>query len=80
MRAAVITEYQRPLEITNVAGPEPPKDGIIMRVRAPGVCRSDWHIWMGHYADQIALLLIPGHEMAGDVVEVGSGRDQPCAG
>ena len=72
MRAAMITKYQRPLEITNVADPELPKDGIIMRVRATGVCRSDWHTWMGHYADQIALPIIPGHEMAGDVVEVGS--------
>ena len=71
MRAAMIAEYQRPLEITNVADPELPKDGIIMRVRATGVCRSDWHTWMGHYRDQIALPLIPGHEMAGDVVEVG---------
>ena len=72
MRAAMITRYQQPLEIVNLADPKLPKDGIIMRVRATGVCRSDWHTWMGHYADQITLPLIPGHEMAGDVVEVGS--------
>ena len=71
MRAAMITEYQRPLEITNVADPELPTDGIIMKVRATGVCRSDWHTWMGHYGDQVSLPMIPGHEMAGDVVEVG---------
>ena len=70
MRAAMITEYQRPLEITNVADPELPTDGIIVKVRATGVCRSDWHTWMGHYDDQILLPMIPGHEMAGDVVEV----------
>ncbi len=71
MRAAIITEYERPLKIANVADPELPKDGIIMKVRATGVCRSDWHTWMGHYRDQISLPLIPGHEMAGDVIEVG---------
>ncbi len=71
MRAAMITTYQQPLEIVNIADPELPKDGIIMNVRATGVCRSDWHTWMGHYGDQISLPLIPGHEMAGDVVEVG---------
>ena len=71
MRAAIITEYERPLEIANVSDPELPGDGIIMKVRATGVCRSDWHTWMGHYRDQITLPLIPGHEMAGDVVAVG---------
>ena len=71
MRAAMITGYQQPLDIVSLPDPELPKDGIIMRVRATGVCRSDWHTWMGHYTDQIALPLIPGHEMAGDVVEVG---------
>ena len=71
MRAAIITEYGQPLEITRVADPGLPPDGIIMKVRATGVCRSDWHTWMGHYRDQIALPLIPGHEMAGDVMEVG---------
>ncbi|MGC6452903.1 MAG: zinc-dependent alcohol dehydrogenase family protein [Candidatus Puniceispirillaceae bacterium] len=71
MRAALITEYQQPLEITTVADPALPSDGIIMEVRATGVCRSDWHTWMGHYRDQVSLPLIPGHEMAGDVVEVG---------
>ena len=70
MRAAIITEYGMPLEIANVPDPVLPRDGIIMKVRATGVCRSDWHTWMGHYGDQINLPLIPGHEMAGDVLEV----------
>lgn len=51
MRAAMITEYQQPLEIVKLADPKLPKDGIIMRVRATGICRSDWHTWMGHYAN-----------------------------
>ena len=33
MRAAMITRYQQPLEIVNLADPKLPKDGIIMRVR-----------------------------------------------
>ena len=71
MRAALITGYQRPLELVTLADPELPKDGIILKVRATGVCRSDCHTWMGHYGEQIALPMIPGHEMAGDVLEVG---------
>ena len=43
MRAAIITEYGQPLEMTRVADPDLPPDGIIMKVRATGVCRSDWH-------------------------------------
>jgi len=72
MRAAVITEYNKPLSIENVPDPEVPRDGIVMKVRATGVCRSDWHTWAGHYPDDITLPLIPGHEMAGEVAEVGA--------
>jgi alcohol dehydrogenase len=39
-------------------------------VRATGVCRSDWHGWMGH-DDAIALPHVPGHEFAGVVAAVG---------
>ena len=39
-------KYQRPLEITNVADPELPKDGIIMRVRATGfAAATGTHGW-----------------------------------
>jgi alcohol dehydrogenase len=36
---------------------------------ATGVCRSDWHAWAGHEA--IVFPHVPGHELAGVVVEVG---------
>jgi alcohol dehydrogenase len=36
------------------------------------MCRSDWHGWVGH-DDSIALPHVPGHELAGQIVEVGSG-------
>ena len=41
MRAVLITGYQRPLGLVTVADPELPQDGMIMKVRATGVCRSD---------------------------------------
>ncbi|MDR1833531.1 MAG: alcohol dehydrogenase catalytic domain-containing protein, partial [Propionibacteriaceae bacterium] len=52
--------------------PEPacPADGVLVSVRATGVCRSDWHAWRGH--DPVALPHIPGHEFAGVVAEVGA--------
>ena len=51
--------------------PDCPRDGAVLRVRATGVCRSDWHAWMGH--DPVALPHVPGHELAGDIASVGDG-------
>jgi alcohol dehydrogenase len=42
----------------------------VVAVRATGVCRSDWHGWMGH-DPAIALPHVPGHELAGEVAAVG---------
>src|SRR5690625_3263394 len=50
--------------------PECPAHGVVVRVVATGVCRSDWHGWMGH--DEITLPHVPGHEFAGVVAEVGA--------
>lgn len=52
--------------------PEPPVGGVVVRVRATGVCRSDWHGWMGHDPD-VRLPHVPGHELAGEVAAVGKG-------
>ncbi|HEU5036825.1 MAG TPA: alcohol dehydrogenase catalytic domain-containing protein [Nocardioides sp.] len=54
--------------------PEPvaPDGGVVVRVVATGVCRSDWHAWAGH-DDEIVFPHVPGHELAGVVVEVGAG-------
>lgn len=57
-------------EVVTVPDPTPTADGVVVQVGATGVCRSDWHGWMGHDPD-IALPHIPGHELAGTVVEVG---------
>jgi alcohol dehydrogenase len=53
-----------------VADPPCPPDGVVISVRATGVCRSDWHAWMGH--DPVPLPMVPGHELAGTVETVGS--------
>lgn len=44
----------------------------MIRVEATGLCRSDWHGWMGHDAD-ITVPHVPGHEFAGIVEELGDG-------
>jgi alcohol dehydrogenase len=57
--------------LTSVDDPAPPADGVVIAVAATGVCRSDWHGWMGHDPD-IVLPHVPGHEFAGTVVAVGA--------
>ncbi len=72
MRAAVYTQFKGPLEIRDVAVPAVPDNGVIIEVKATGLCRSDWHGWMGHDPD-IVCPHVPGHEFAGVVSSVGPG-------
>ena len=70
MRAAVYREFEKPLEIQNVPDPTPTDHGVVIQVKATGLCRSDWHGWMGHDPD-ITLPHVPGHELAGVIEAVG---------
>ncbi len=70
MRAAIYESFQGPVEVREVADPAPSDDGAVLRVEATGICRSDWHGWMGHDPD-ITVPHVPGHELAGVVEAVG---------
>jgi len=72
MKAAVYEAFQGPVEIRSVDDPQPRNDGVVLRVAATGICRSDWHGWMGHDPD-ISLPHVPGHEISGVVAAVGAG-------
>ncbi len=71
MRAALYDAFNAPLEIRDVPDPACPADGVVVRVEACGVCRSDWHRWSGSYTD-VCEPHVPGHEYAGVVEEVGA--------
>lgn len=58
--------------MVTLADPEPPADGVVVKVAASGMCLSDWHGWMGHDAD-IHPPHVPGHELAGTIAAVGRG-------
>ena len=64
MKAAVMDAFGSPLEVREVPDPRPSEDGVVIEVRANGICRSDWHAWMGHDTS-IQLPHVPGHEFAG---------------
>lgn len=70
MRGVLFEEFAGPLVVTDLPDPVCPADGVVVRVGATGVCRSDWHGWQGH-DDGIAVPHVPGHELAGTVVAVG---------
>ena len=70
MKAAFYSEFGGPVSIENVPDPVPDADGVVIRVEATGLCRSDWHGWMGHDPD-ISLPHVPGHEFSGVIVEAG---------
>ncbi|MFC5850178.1 zinc-dependent alcohol dehydrogenase family protein [Deinococcus petrolearius] len=72
MKAALYHAFGVRPEITTVPDPAPPEGGVVVEVAATGVCRSDWHGWMGHDPD-IRLPHVPGHELAGTVVALGAG-------
>lgn len=72
MRAAVLTTYREDLSLDSVTDPVCPEGGVVLRVLACGVCRSDWHAWAGADPD-VVLPHIPGHEFCGVVEEVGAG-------
>lgn len=70
MRAAVLREYGKDLSIEEVPQPDCPEDGVVLKVLACGVCRSDWHGWVGEHP-RVKPGQIGGHEYCGEVVEAG---------
>lgn len=69
MRAWQYSGYRQEPVLLELPDPVCPADGVVVRVAASGICRSDWHAWSGH--DPVSLPQIPGHEFAGTVTEVG---------
>lgn len=70
MRAAYFEQFQGLLTLRELPEPTPARHGAVIRVRASGLCRSDWHGWMGHDPD-ITPPHVPGHEFAGEIAALG---------
>ena len=76
MKAAVLHEFKKPLALEEVARPSPEADEVLIQVEACGVCHSDVHVADGDWPQFTGITkkpLILGHEIAGHVVEKGSG-------
>ncbi|HEX2128235.1 MAG TPA: alcohol dehydrogenase catalytic domain-containing protein, partial [Solirubrobacterales bacterium] len=68
-----------PLAARNVPEPAPGAGEVRIRVGACGVCRTDLHVVHGELAEP-KLPLIPGHQIVGEVVEVGEGSGRYALG
>ncbi|MCK0112056.1 alcohol dehydrogenase catalytic domain-containing protein [Ornithinimicrobium sp. F0845] len=80
MRAVRFDDFGERPYLAEVPVPEAPTGGVVVRVEATGLCRSDWHGWAGHDSDITVLPHTPGHEFAGVVHAVGAGVDRVRVG
>jgi len=71
MRASLYNAFRQPLTTGELPDPPLHQDGVLIAVEACGICRSDWHAWMGHDTD-IRLPHVPGHELAGTIDRIGT--------
>jgi D-arabinose 1-dehydrogenase-like Zn-dependent alcohol dehydrogenase len=72
MRAVLVEKYGVLPAVQDVPEPVPAVGGVVLKVEATGLCRSDWHGWQGHDSD-IVLPHVPGHELAGTIAALGPG-------
>ncbi|MEV4177016.1 NAD(P)-dependent alcohol dehydrogenase [Nonomuraea sp. NPDC049709] len=74
MRAARMHDYNQPLVLEEVPTPGIGPGEVLVRVQAAGMCRTDVQLVDGYFRKYapFSLPLIPGHEIAGEIVQVGS--------
>ena len=71
IEAAVFYEVGVPFQVETIELAEPQANEVLVKMKAAGVCHSDWHLMTG--ATKHPLPVVPGHEGAGVVTAVGAG-------
>ena len=80
MKCMVLEEFNASLIPRERETPSPGPEETVLRVGATGACRTDLKIWHGVHPAARRLPLVPGHEIAGEVIEVGKGVDKNIKG
>src|SRR5450759_176195 len=70
MKAAVIREYGK-IITEEVKKPDLKNNHVLVKVKYASICGSDQHLFKGEFHPRTKLPLIPGHEFAGVIEEVG---------
>lgn len=73
MKAALVNEFNQPLQIKDVDIPKVSAGKVLVKMIATGVCHTDLHAMHGDWPIKPSLPFIPGHEGVGEVVEIGEG-------
>ena len=80
MKAAVLTDKMK-MEIQELPVPTPLENEVIVKVKACGICGTDQHIYHGQPGSaEVEFPIVLGHELAGEVVQVGGKVTQFTAG
>ena len=69
MKAYLLQDFSRPPTLVEIEPPRPTPGRAVVRVVAAGVCYRDFLAWRGY--QRVKLPIVPGHEFAGVVEEVG---------
>lgn len=72
MKAAVVTQFGKPLEVKQIPIPKPGPKEILVRIAYTGICGTDHHAWKGDWPVKPTLPFTPGHEGVGRIVEAGA--------
>lgn len=73
MKAAVVTNFSRALEIVEREMPVPGVGQVLIRMEACGLCHTDIHAAGGDWPVKPTLPIVPGHEGIGIVEQLGDG-------
>ena len=73
MKAAVVSEFEKALEIKEVDNPKLEEGEVLVKIEASGVCHTDLHAAHGDWPVKPKLPLILGHEGVRIVVEAAKG-------
>lgn len=80
MKAAVVTDFTSPLEIQDLAIPEPGAGEVLVRIEASGLCHTDIHAAHGDWPVKPKPPFVPGHEGIGTIETVGAGVTSRAVG
>jgi 2-desacetyl-2-hydroxyethyl bacteriochlorophyllide A dehydrogenase len=80
MKCMVLEAFNKPLALRERPVPTPGDDEVVIKVGACGICRTDLKVWSGSHPAIKKLPQVLGHEVAGEVVEIGKSVDKTLLG
>jgi propanol-preferring alcohol dehydrogenase len=73
MKAAVVHQFGRPLQIEQIPIPEPGHGQVLVKIETSGLCHTDIHAAQGDWPVKPVPPFVPGHEGVGLVTQIGPG-------